>query len=546
MLTKDKHQCIAILKWRSRRSMLELDIIFSKFINNMYLESLSNEELQLYIILIAMDDFELLTLLNLVSLECVDNLSAIEALLPANIISTKRVNAMLLLLKKIINGEHYMSSLKQESNNIYANTTVNIAIDNQETLVLPILKASMGEDVVDMRTFGNKSKMWSYDPAFLSTASCQSKITYIDGEAGKLAYRGYPIEQLAKYSTHLESAYLLLYGELPTATQLQQFKLDILQHNNLPDNFEIVFHSFAKNAHPMAILTSLVAILSAYYPDNFNFDTVDARNLAIYRIVAKMPIITAMIYRHTKGLPFVPTNHTLDYAENFLYMMFCDDVVNYKVNPIIAKAFDQILLLHADHEQNASTSTVRVAGSSGTHPFAAIAAGVACLWGPAHGGANEAVLKMLEEIGHEDNVDSYVAGVKDKKYRLMGFGHRVYKNIDPRASIIRQSCYDVLEVLGKHDDPLLKLAMKLEKVALSDDYFISKKLYPNVDFYSGIILRAIGIPTEMFTTIFALSRSVGWLAQLQEMITDSDFKISRPRQLYTGHKTRDYTDITKR
>ncbi|MFN8769917.1 MAG: citrate synthase [Neisseriaceae bacterium] len=410
---------------------------------------------------------------------------------------------------------------------------------------MPILEASIGQNVIDMRSLG-KLGVWSYDPAFLSTAACESKITYIDGDKGQLFYRGYPIEQLAEHSTHLEGAYLLLKGELPNKKQFEEFEHSIKYHTMVNDQLIRLFSGFRRDAHPMAMLTGVVGAMAAFYPDAFDFQNLETRDIAIARLIAKMPTVTAMCYRYTNGLPFMYPQNDLCYASNFLYMMFATPCEKYKVNPVVAKAMDRIFLLHADHEQNASTSTVRVAGSSGTHPFSAIAAGVACLWGPAHGGANEAVLKMLAEIGSEDRVDEYVEGVKQKKYRLMGFGHRVYKNIDPRASIMRKTCYEVLDELGKHDDPLFKLAMKLEKYALSDSYFIEKKLYPNVDFYSGIILRAIGIPTEMFTAIFALARVVGWLSQWQEMITDPDLKISRPRQLYTGYTSRDYVQIEKR
>lgn len=410
---------------------------------------------------------------------------------------------------------------------------------------MPILNATVGQDVIDMRALG-KFGMWSYDPAFLSTAACESKITYIDGDAGQLNYRGYPIEQLAEHSTHLEGAYLLLNGELPTKQQKEDFEKAITGHTMLHDQVLSLFKGFRRDAHPMAMMSGMVGALAAFYPDAFDFKCEENRRITIQRLIAKMPTLTALCYRYTQGLPFMSPVNKLGYAENFLHMMFATPCEDYVINPVIAKAFDRILLLHADHEQNASTSAVRLAGSSGTHPFSAIAAGVACLWGPAHGGANEAVLKMLGEIGDESKVDDYVAGVKDKKYRLMGFGHRVYKNTDPRAQIMRQTCYEVLDVLGKNDDPLFKLAMKLEKVALSDQYFIDHKLYPNVDFYSGIILRAIGIPVSMFTAVFALARTVGWLSQWQEMVTEKDLKISRPRQLYTGHTVRDYVSIDKR
>jgi len=422
---------------------------------------------------------------------------------------------------------------------------VKIDFGNGSVVEMPILKASIGQDAVDMRTFGN-SGMWSYDPGFLSTAPCESKITFIDGDKGQLFYRGYPIEQLAEYSTHLEGAYLLLHGELPTLAEKVVFETAITHHTMINDQLVSLYKGFRRDAHPMAMVTGIVGALAAFYPDAFDFKCERNRQITIHRLIAKMPTVVAMCYRYTHGLPFMYPRNDLNYAANFLHMMFATPCEEYKVDPVIAKAFDRILLLHADHEQNASTSTVRLAGSSGTHPFSAVAAGVACLWGPAHGGANEAVLKMLDEIGDETHVDSYVAGVKDKKYRLMGFGHRVYKNMDPRAKIMRKTCYEVLDALGKHDDPLFKLAMKLEKVALSDPYFIEKKLYPNVDFYSGIILRAINIPDSMFTAVFALARTVGWLSHWQEMINEKDLKISRPRQLYTGYASRDYVAVEKR
>ncbi len=426
-----------------------------------------------------------------------------------------------------------------------ADKVVKIDFGDGRVAEMPIFNASIGENVIDMRGLG-KYGMWSYDPGFLSTAACESKITYIDGEKGQLSYRGYPIEQLALHSTHLECAYLLLYGELPTKTQKEEFEKSVINHTMLNDQLISVFKGFRRDAHPMAMMTGIVGALAAFYPDAFDFKSEEHRKISIIRLIAKMPTVAAYCYRYTQGLPFMSPLNKLSYAENFLHMMFATPCEDYVINPVISRAFDRVLLLHADHEQNASTSAVRLAGSSGTHPFSAVTAGVACLWGPSHGGANEAVLKMLDEIGDESNVDAYVAGVKAKKYRLMGFGHRVYKNNDPRAKIIRETCYEVLDVLGKNDDPLFKLAMKLEKVALSDPYFIDHKLYPNVDFYSGIILKAIGIPVSMFTAVFALARTVGWLSQWQEMITEKDLKISRPRQLYTGYTARDYVGIDKR
>jgi citrate synthase len=419
--------------------------------------------------------------------------------------------------------------------------SVKVDFGNGQVVEYPIYEATIGQNVVDFRTFG-KSGMWSYDPAFLATAACESKITYIDGDKGQLFYRGYPIEQLAEHSTHLEGAYLLLSGELPNKAQKAEFENAILRHNMVHDQFLSFFKGFRRDSHPMAVLAGAISAMAAFYPEDFDFKNAEHRKIGIHRLIAKMPTIVAMCYRYNQGLPFMYPRNDLDYSSNFLYMMFATPCEAYTPNPVIAKAFDRILLLHADHEQNASTSTVRLAGSSGTHPFAAISAGISCLWGPAHGGANEAVLKMLNEIGDESRVDAFMKGVKDKKYRLMGFGHRVYKNMDPRASIMRKTCNEVLDALGKRDDKLFKLAMKLEKIALEDSYFIEKKLYPNVDFYSGIIQHAIGIPTEMFTT----ARTVGWLAQWQEMIEDPDFKIGRPRQLYTGYTARDYVELAKR
>lgn len=422
---------------------------------------------------------------------------------------------------------------------------VKVDFGNGTVVEFPVYNATIGAPVVDFRTFG-KYGFWSYDPAFLATAACESKITYIDGDKGQLFYRGYPIEQLAEKSTHLEGAYLLLNGELPTAKQKAEFEDSVTHHTMVHDQFLSFFKGFRRDSHPMAMLAGAASAMAAFYPEAFDFKNAEHRKIAIVRMIAKIPTIVAMCYRYNQGLPFMYPKNDLDYSSNFLHMMFATPCEEYKVNPIIAKAFDRILLLHADHEQNASTSTVRLAGSSGTHPFAAVSAGISCLWGPSHGGANEAVLKMLNEIGDVSKVDEFMQGVKDKKYRLMGFGHRVYKNMDPRASIIRKTCYEVLDALDMHDDPIFKLAMKLEKIALEDSYFIEKKLYPNVDFYSGIILRAIGIPTEMFTTIFALARTVGWLAQWQEMVEEPDMKIGRPRQLYTGYTSRDYVELQTR
>ncbi len=515
------------LKWRSRRSMLELDLYFERFINTGELAKLNEVELLAYQYLLTLEDGDLLTLFQWKK-------ELADPALQEIVNKIARINFY---------KEYFMT--EQMNSSVEAVKAVKVDFGNGKVVEYPIYKATIGQDVVDFRTFG-KSGMWSYDPAFLATAACESKITYIDGDKGQLFYRGYPIEQLAEHSTHLEGAYLLLRGELPTQAQKDEYEHAILRHNMVPDQFHSFFKGFRRDSHPMAMLGGAVSAMAAFYPEDFDFTNADHRRIAIRRLIAKMPTIVAMCYRYNQGLPFMYPQNNLDYASNFLHMMFATPCEQYKPNPIIAKAFDRILLLHADHEQNASTSTVRLAGSSGTHPFAAVAAGVACLWGPSHGGANEAVLKMLTEIGDESKVEEYMQGVKDKKYRLMGFGHRVYKNMDPRASIMRQTCNDVLDALGKREDPLFKLAMKLEKIALEDSYFIDHKLYPNVDFYSGIILQAIGIPTNMFTTIFALARTVGWLAQWQEMIEDADFKIGRPRQLYTGYTARDYVAVSER
>lgn len=415
----------------------------------------------------------------------------------------------------------------------------------QNTIELPLLKGSLGPDVVDIRSFG-KTGMFTYDPGFLATASCESKITFIDGDLGQLYYRGYPIEQLAEKSDYLEVCYLLLNGELPNAQQKKDFDYMVMRHNMLHDQIHNFFRGFRRDAHPMAVMVAVVGALSAFYHDSLDINDPRHREIAAFRLIAKLPTIAAQAYRYNKGLPLSYPKAGLSYAENFLHMTFSTPVQEYKVNPVTAKALDRIFTLHADHEQNASTSTVRLSGSSGANPFACIAAGIACLWGPSHGGANEAVLKMLEEIGDVSKVADFMQGVKDKRYKLMGFGHRVYKNMDPRAKIMRETCHEVLDELGLHDDPKFKLAMALEKIALEDPYFIERKLYPNVDFYSGIVLSAIGIPVSMFTPIFALARTVGWISHWSEMIGDPTMKIGRPRQLYTGAPRRDYVPMEER
>jgi len=423
--------------------------------------------------------------------------------------------------------------------------TAQLTIDGK-TIELPVLSGTTGPDVIDVGKLTAEG-YFTYDPGYVSTASCESAITYIDGAAGVLLHRGYPIEQLAEQSDHLELCYLLLNGELPSRAEKERFVTTIKRHTMVHEQLAFLFRGFRRDAHPMAIMCGVTGALSAFYHDSLNIDDFQHRVITAHRLIAKMPTLAAMSYKYSQGQPFIYPRNDLDYAENFLHMMFATPCEEYKVNPVIAKAMDRIFLLHADHEQNASTSTVRLAGSTGANPFACIAAGIAALWGPAHGGANEAVLNMLAEIGDEKNIDKYVKKAKDKDdpFRIMGFGHRVYKNYDPRAKVMQQTCHEVLEVLGVEDDPILRLAQKLEKIALEDEYFVEKKLYPNVDFYSGIILKAIGIPTEMFTVIFATGRTPGWIAQWNEMIS-GPYKIGRPRQLYTGATTRDYVPLDKR
>lgn len=423
--------------------------------------------------------------------------------------------------------------------------TVTLTYNEGSQAEYPVLKATLGNNVFDIRKLG-QTQLFSFDPGFLSTASCESKITFIDGGQGLLYYRGYPLEELAEKSDYLEVSYLLLHGELPTKEQKQKFVERISSHREIPNPLPEIFKGFKKDAHPMAMLLAAVSGLSAFYEHNKDLTSNDYQLTVAYDLISKIPTLCAMCYRHNEDLPFISPQPDLGYAENFLNMVFAKEGEKYVHNPILSQALDRIFLLHADHEQNASTSTVRLTGSSGTNPLAAIAAGIASLWGPAHGGANEAVLKMLHEIGDVSNVDDFIKGVKEKKYRLMGFGHRVYKNMDPRAKIMKKTCDEVLKELGLHDSPLFKLAVALEDIALHDDYFISHKLYPNVDFYSGIVLSALGIPTSMFTVIFALARSVGWISHWYEMVNDKDNKIGRPRQLYTGYTRRDYIPLDKR
>ncbi len=416
------------------------------------------------------------------------------------------------------------------------------------SIELPILSPTAGPDVVDIRKLYAQGDVFTYDPGFTSTASCDSSITFIDGDKGELLHRGYPIDQLAEKSHFLEVCYLLLYGDLPTAEQLEDFEKRVTMHTMLHEQMQNFFRGFRRDAHPMATMVGVVGAMSAFYHDSTDINDPWQREVASIRLIAKMPTIAAWAYKYSIGQPFVYPRNDLDYAANFIHMCFAVPAEEHVVNPILARAMDRIFTLHADHEQNASTSTVRLASSSGANPFACIAAGVACLWGPAHGGANQACLEMLREIGTPERIPEFIERAKDKNdpFRLMGFGHRVYKNFDPRAKVMKQSADEVLGLLGVEDNPTLQVAKELERIALEDSYFVDKKLYPNVDFYSGIILDAMGFPTSMFTPIFALARTVGWISQWKEMIADPQLKIGRPRQLYVGHTYRDYVDVEKR
>jgi citrate synthase len=417
-----------------------------------------------------------------------------------------------------------------------------------KTYDLPVKKGTLGPDVVDIGHLYHDAGIFTYDPGFTSTAACESDITFIDGDEGVLLYRGYPIDQLAEHGDFLETCYLLYYGDLPTPAQRREFEHAITMHTMIHEQMTRFYQGFRRDAHPMAVMVGVVGAMSAFYHDSTDINDPKQREIASRRMIAKLPTIAAMAYKYHIGQPFVYPKNDLSYAANFLRMCFAVPCEEYKVNPILARAMDRIFILHADHEQNASTSTVRLAGSSGANPFACIAAGIACLWGPAHGGANEAALKMLEDIGDPNNIQGFIGKVKDKNshVRLMGFGHRVYKNYDPRAKIMQKTAHEVLGELGIKDDPLLDVARELERVALNDSYFIERKLYPNVDFYSGIILRALGFPTSMFTVLFAVARTVGWIAQWKEMIEDPSQRIGRPRQLYTGAPRRDYVPMSKR
>ena len=420
--------------------------------------------------------------------------------------------------------------------------------DGSPSVDMPIYKGTIGPDVIDIRKLYGQTGKFTYDPGFMSTASCNSSITYIDGDKGELLYRGYPIEQLAVNCDFLETCYLLLNGELPNAQQKATFSDTVTKHTMIHEQMNFFFRGFRRDAHPMSVLVGTVGALASFYHDSLDINDAKQREISAIRLIAKLPTLAAMAYKYSVGQPFMYPRNDLSYSANFMYMMFGNPCEEYKVNDVLVRALDRILILHADHEQNASTSTVRLAGSSGANPFACIAAGIACLWGPAHGGANEAALNMLKEIGSVENIPAFIEKVKDKNsgVKLMGFGHRVYKNFDPRAKLMRETCHEVLNELGLQDDPLFKLAMELEKIALNDEYFVSRKLYPNVDFYSGIVQSALGIPTSMFTGIFAMARTIGWIAQWNEMIADPEQKIGRPRQLFIGSPVRDVPEISKR
>ncbi|MCS0591263.1 citrate synthase [Massilia norwichensis] len=420
--------------------------------------------------------------------------------------------------------------------------------DGSPSVDMPIYKGTIGPDVIDIRKLYGQTGKFTYDPGFMSTAACQSAITYIDGDKGELLYRGYPIEQLAVNCDFLESCYLLLNGELPNAAQKAEFENTVTRHTMIHEQMNFFFRGFRRDAHPMSVLVGTVGALASFYHDSLDINDPKQREISAIRLIAKLPTLVAMAYKYSIGQPFMYPRNDLSYSANFMHMMFANPCEEYKVNDVLVRALDRILILHADHEQNASTSTVRLAGSSGANPFACIAAGIACLWGPAHGGANEAALNMLKEIGSVENIPAFIEKVKDKNsgVKLMGFGHRVYKNFDPRAKLMRETCHEVLNELGLQDDPLFKLAMELEKIALNDEYFVSRKLYPNVDFYSGIVQSALGIPVSLFTGIFAMARTIGWIAQWNEMIADPEQKIGRPRQLFVGSTVRDVPTIDKR
>ena len=430
-----------------------------------------------------------------------------------------------------------------------AQGSITITLDGtNKSTTLPLLGGTLGPQVADIRKLYGDLGIFTFDPGYGATASCESTITYIDGDAGVLLYRGYPIEQLAEKSSFLEISYLLLNGDLPNAAQYEEFRKGVTYHTMLHEQLRRFFDGFRRDAHPMAVMCGVVGALAAFYHDNLDINDVRQREIAAFRLIAKVPTIAAWAYKYSIGQPFMYPRNDLTYAENFLYMLNAVPAEPWVNNPILARAMDRIMILHADHEQNASTSTVRLAGSTGANPFACIAAGIAALWGPAHGGANEAVLKMLAEIGHPENIPAFISEVKDKNShtKLMGFGHRVYKNFDPRAKIMKETCHEVLAELGIKNEPLLDMAMEMERIALSDDYFVSRKLYPNVDFYSGIILKAMGIPTHMFTVLFAVARTVGWVSQWKELIEDPSQRIGRPRQVYSGAAERPFVPMALR
>jgi citrate synthase len=439
-------------------------------------------------------------------------------------------------------------SKKEESMNTSDNKATLSFSDGSPSVEFPIYKGTVGPDVIDIRKLYAGTGKFTYDPGFMSTAACNSSITYIDGDKGELLYRGYPIEQLAVNADFMESCYLLLNGELPNGVQKAEFVETVTKHTMVHEQMQFFFRGFRRDAHPMSVLVGTVGALASFYHDSLDINDAKQREISAIRLIAKMPTLVAMAYKYSIGQPFMYPRNDLSYSANFMRMMFGNPCEEYKVNDVLVRALDRILILHADHEQNASTSTVRLAGSSGANPFACIAAGIACLWGPAHGGANEAALTMLKEIGTVENIPAFIAQVKDKNsgVKLMGFGHRVYKNFDPRAKLMRETCYEVLNELGLQDDPLFKLAMELEKIALNDEYFVSRKLYPNVDFYSGIVQSALGIPVSLFTGIFAMARTIGWIAQWNEMIADPEQKIGRPRQLFVGSTTREVKPLDKR
>ena len=543
-------RALSKLKWRCRRGLLENDLLIEKFFAQ-HETSLTVRQAKGMNDLMELSDNDLLDLLlkRKEPLTLSDNAAR-------DFSSTPEAFDVLALLRP---APQAFAPLTAPPDPTRKKPIMKLA-DNKATLSfsngspsvdLPVYEGSVGPNVVDIRKLYAQTGMFTYDPGFLSTAACQSAITYIDGDKGELLYRGYPIEQLATNCDYLETCHLLLYGELPNGEQKKDFVSRVTNHTMVNEQMQFFLRGFRRDAHPMAIMTGLVGALSAFYHDSTDINNPEHREISAIRLIAKMPTLVAMAYKYTVGQPYIYPKNDLSYAGNFLHMMFATPCEPFKVNPVLERAIDRIFTLHADHEQNASTSTVRLCGSSGTNPFAAIAAGVACLWGPAHGGANEAALNMLGDIqknGGIEKIGDFIKQVKDKNsgVKLMGFGHRVYKNYDPRAKLMQETCKEVLHEMGLENDPLFKLAMALEKIALEDDYFVSRKLYPNVDFYSGIVQRAIGIPVPLFTAIFALARTVGWIAQLNEMIGDPEYKIGRPRQLFTGSSARDVKPLAQR